>query len=142
MTLENKREAIKQFSKFAKVFITAERELPADLEKYRIRIPVDKIHDCIFYSTLLFGESATMASEAAVLGTPSIFIDNDGRDYTEEEKKIYGLVYNFTESAEDQKKEIQTTISILKNDNSKKTYHSKREVLLKDKIDTTAFMVS
>ena len=79
MSLANKRKAVQALSKLARVFITSEGQLPEDLEPYRISIPFDKMHDAIYYSSLLFGESATMASEAAILGTPSIFMDNDGR---------------------------------------------------------------
>ncbi len=141
MSLENKRKAIKEMSKLAKVFISAERSLPEDLEVYRIKIPFDKIHHAIYYSSLLFGESATMASEAAVLGTPAIFLDNDGRGYTDEQEKKYGLVYNFTESLNDQQAAIQKAIEILSDPNAPKEYKSKREQLLSDCVDTTAYMI-
>jgi uncharacterized protein len=142
MSLENKRKAIAEMSKYARVFISAERGLPEDLEKFRIKIPFDKIHDALFFSTLLFGESATMASEAAVLGTPAIFMDNDGRGYTDEEESRYGLVFNFTESEEDQQKAIEKAVEILNMDQSKSHFKTKREKLLSEKIDTTAFMVA
>jgi len=142
MSLDNKRKAISDMSKYARVFISAERGLPEDLEKYRIKIPFDKIHDALFFSSLLFGESATMASEAAVLGTPSIFIDNDGRGYTDEEETRFCLVSNFTESDDDQIKAIAKAVEVLKMANSREFYKSKREQLLKEKIDTTSFMVS
>jgi predicted glycosyltransferase len=142
MSLENKRKAIAEMSKYAKVFISAERGLPEDLEKYRIKIPFDKIHDALYFSTLLFGESATMASEAAVLGTPAIFMDNDGRGYTDEEEARYGLVFNFSESEEDQQNAIKKAIEVLTMDQVKDHFKKKREQLLAERIDTTAFMVA
>lgn len=142
MSLENKRKAITEMSKHAKIFISAERGLPEDLEKYRIKIPFDKIHDAIYFSSLLFGESATMASEAAVLGTPAIFMDNDGRGYTDEEETRYGLVFNFTENNDDQIKAIKKAVEILCLENSSEIFKAKREKLLMEKIDTTAYMVS
>ena len=141
MSLDNKRKAILEMSKYAKIFISAERNLPEDLEPFRISIPFDKIHDAIYYSSLLFGESATMASEAAVLGTPSIFMDNDGRGYTNEEEEKYGLVFNFSESELDQEKAIQTAVNILKTDSSSSEFKAKREKLLGDCVDTTAYIV-
>lgn len=141
MTLHNKRKAVKSLIKYAKVFITAEGVLPNDLESYRINIPVDKMHDAIYYSSLLFGESATMASEAAVLGTPSIFIDNDGRGYTSEEEKRYGIVFNFNESESDQLRAIDKAVSILADDNSKDKFKKTRGEILKNCVDTTQFMV-
>jgi predicted glycosyltransferase len=141
MSLQNKRKLVRSLSQFAKVFITSEGELPADLEQYRIRIPFDKMHDAIYYSSLLFGESATMASEAAVLGTPSIFIDNDGRGYTDEEESKYGIVFNFTESQMDQESAIQKALEIIQDQGGKEKYHQTREKLLSECIDTTQFMV-
>ncbi|GHA72829.1 DUF354 domain-containing protein [Pontibacter akesuensis] len=142
MSLENKRKAIKAISKYGRVFITSEAKLPDDLEPYRIRIPINKMHDAIFYSTLLFGESATMASEAAVLGTPSVFIDNDGRGYTDEEERKYGIVFNFTESEQDQQRAIEKAEAILACKDMKYKFKQIREKLLAECIDTTELMMS
>jgi uncharacterized protein len=139
MTLKNKRKVVSELSKLAKVFITSEKPLPDDMEQYRVKIPVNKMHDAIFYSSLLFGESATMASEAAVLGTPAIFIHNDGIGYTDEEEKKYGLVCNFSESESDQQRAIEKAKLILKL--KKNDFLIKRELLLSDCIDTTAYII-
>ncbi len=141
MSLENKRKAVKSMSRYAKVFISAEGELPPDLEHYRIKLPFNRMHDAVYYSSLLFGESATMASEAAILGTPSIFIDNDGRGYTDEEEMRYGIVFNFTESESDQQEAIAKAVNILSDDSSRLRFKNVRDVLILDSIDTTRFMV-
>jgi predicted glycosyltransferase len=80
-----------------------------------------------------------MASEAAMLGTPSIFIDNDGRGYTDELEEKFGLVYNFTESIDDQIKAIKKGIEILHED--KNIYTERRNKLIGEKEDTTQFML-
>ena len=43
-----------------------------------------------------------MASEAAVLGTPAVFVSTTGRGYTDEQERRYGLVHNFTPEREDE----------------------------------------
>ncbi|MCF1750121.1 DUF354 domain-containing protein [Mariniradius sediminis] len=141
MSLENKRKAVQLVSSYAKVFISSEKELPSDLEQFRIRIPVHQMHDCISFASLLFGESATMASEAAVLGTHAIFLDNDGRGYTDEEEERFDLVFNFTESAEDQEAAIQKALALLSRFNLKEEGLAKQAKLLREKIDTTTFMI-
>jgi len=141
MTLENKRNAVMELSKHAKVFISSEGKLPDDLERFRIKIPFDKIHDALYYSSLLFGESATMASEAAVLGTPSVFIDNDGRGYTDEEEYKYRLVNNFTEREEDQERALCTASEIIQDNSGKEKHRKMRDALLSNCIDTTRFMI-
>jgi hypothetical protein len=136
-----KRKAVKEFSKYAKVFITSERELSPDLKPYQIKIPPEKMHDALAYATLLYGESATMASEGAALGTPAIYVDNEGRGYTDEEENKYGLVFNFTESIEDQELSIRKGVTLLKTPDIKHIWKKKRERMLSEKIDVTAFMV-
>lgn len=142
LSLQIKRKAVQEFSKYAKVFITSEKKMPEDLEKYRITIPPERIHDAQYYAALLYGESATMASECAVLGTPAIYLDNDGRGYTDEQEEKFGAVFNFTESPEDQERSIEKGIALLQMDNINEIWGEKRKKLLEDTIDVTAFIVS
>lgn len=140
MTLENKIYAVKEFVKHSKVFITSEEKLPEELEPYRIKIPIEKIHDAIFYSSLLFGESATMASEAAALGVPSIYIDNDGRGYTDEIESKYSLVFNFDESENGQKGAISKAVDILTSEELKKEIVNSYNRMKSEKINLTKFL--
>jgi len=87
---------------FGPVFITSEKKLPPGLEKYRLAIKPSQIHDLMAYASLVYGESATMSSEAAILGVHSIFCDVCGRGYTDEEERRYGLVSNFRLDADSQ----------------------------------------
>lgn len=140
LTNNHKIKCVKSLSDYAKVFIVSESELPMELEKYRINIPAEMMHDALNYCSLLYGESATMASECAVLGVPSIYFDNVGRGYTDEEETKYGIVHNFSESLEDQQKGLEKAIKILETNDNKK-YVQIRDRILSDKIDPTAFMV-
>jgi predicted glycosyltransferase len=142
ISLKNKILSINLLAKISKVFISSEEKLPTELKKYQINISPEKMHHAIYYSSLLFGESATMASEAAMVGTPSIFIDNASRGYTKEIEAKYGLIFNFSESQEDQISAINKAIEILSLPNSREFFKSKRKLILDDCIDTTSFMVS
>lgn len=93
-TMDQKRELIARLSKHLRVFISSESELPADLEQYRIQIPIERMHDVQAAAALFVGESATMASESVVLGTPAVYIDEVGRGYTDEEARE-GLLWMF-----------------------------------------------
>lgn len=136
---ENKIKAVTEFSKYGKVLITSEGALPPPIQHFAIRITPEKIHHVMAYSKMLFGESATMASECAVLGVPSIFLDNDGRGYTDEEEKRFGLVFNYSESETDQQKSIQKGIEILRNFKQEE-WNAKRQNLLNQKINVTQFL--
>ena len=63
------------------------------LEKYKIPIPPERMHDALYYSSLYIGEGATMASECAVLGTPAIYANNLSAGTLEEQRSKYGLVF-------------------------------------------------
>lgn len=137
---KNKVEAVRQYSQSAKVFISAESELPSELEPYRISIAPEHMHDVLAHATLFFGESATMASESAVLGTPAIYLDKVGRGYTDEEEK-YGLVYNFKNDIVSQTMAIDQGLKLLNYPLIKEKTQEKRKKFLIDKIDPTAFLV-
>jgi len=137
-TIEAKLKAVDELKKYGKLFITSETPLPKELEKYRLNISPEKIHDLLHYAALYIGEGATTATEAAILGTPSIYISslvNTMGNFDELEKK-YGLVYLFTEPED----ALNKAKVILTDKNIKNKWGLKREKLLKDKIDVTSFI--
>ena len=137
----NKVEAINELAKYAKVFISSESDLPDEFKKYQIRIPPEEILNLMYYASLLYGESATMASECAMIGTPAIFVNNANISYTKEQELKYDLVYNFSESSEDQRKSIQKAIELIQIPALKTIWKEKQTKMMKDQIDLTAFMV-
>lgn len=143
MTYENKIKAIQSFLPYAKVFISSEKELPQELEQYRIRIAPERMHDVMAFASLIFGESATMVTEGVVLGVPGIYIDSDGRYYTNSIADKYGLCFNYTENLVEQQRAILKGVEILKNDKKdiKQDFALRRTKMLSEKIDVTAFLV-
>lgn len=141
LTTSIKRKAIKDFEQYGPVFITSEKGLPEDLKPHTLPISPHRIHDVIYYASLCYGESATMASESCVLGTPAIYIDNEGRGYTDEQQERYGAVFNYTESPEDQNASIKKGIEILADPSSKDLWAQKRNQLLAETIDVTEMIV-
>jgi len=141
ISYENKLKAIKEFEKYSRVFISSESELPVELKKYKINIPPHKMHDALAFASLLFGESSTMAEECAMLGTPSIFIYNKSTYYTKHLENDYELLFNYTESNEDQFKAIEKGVELLNTLNIKEKWQKLRQIMLSDKIDVTAFLV-
>ena len=124
-----------------RVYITSERELEPQFEKYRISIKPSDMHDALYFSHLVIGDSQTMAAEAAVLGTPSIrFNDFVGKlGYLEELEHRYGLTYGIkTTEPEFLFDKIEELLSIK---DLKKEWEKRRHKMLSEKIDFTAFMI-
>ena len=137
---DNKTKVIDFLKQYGRVYITSESELPEGLKKYSLNIPPEKIHHFLYFATLYVGESATMATESAVLGTPSIFVSTSRRCYTDELENKYGLVYNYSDSKR-QEDALKKASEILENENSKKEWAQKRREMLSDKMDVTKFMM-
>ncbi len=136
---ENKIKAVREFSKFAKVFISAEGSLPKEIEKHRIKIPFDKMHDALNYSSLFFGEGASMAAESAVLGSPAIFL-NDNWSGNAFDLMKHELFYSYKSNNEDQINAIEKGVELLSNLNLKLEMQNKLANYFADKIDASSFL--
>ena len=137
--IRDKVGLVKALEQYGRVLITSEGALPAELQEYQIRVSPEKLHDLLYYATLYVGEGGTTASEAAVLGTPSIYVSSlvgTMGNFIELEV-TYDLLYSFT----DGEAALAKAIEILQDPASKEKWRSKRERLLADKIDVTTFMV-
>lgn len=131
-----KKELVKMLSTKMKVFISSEKQLSEDLAPFQINIPVTKMHDALSFASIYVGEGATMAAEAGILGTPSVYISTIKISYTQDQEK-YGTVYNFTNFSD----AVNTIDKIINNKNSKLETIIRKQNLLKDKIDVTSFLV-
>ena len=141
LNINQKLKLIELLEPYGRIFITTERDIEPELKKYQMPISPEKIHSLLYYATMLVGDSQTMTSEAAVLGTPAIRCnDFVGRiSYLEEEEHKYGLTYGF--KPEDFDKMIVKIIKLLKTQNLKQEWQKRRQKMLSDKIDPTSFMV-
>jgi predicted glycosyltransferase len=138
--LKTKQRFIEELEKYSRVFITSETKLEKEFEKYRITIPPEKIHDLLYYATLYVGESPTIASEAAIMGTPSICVSPLKYGYIDEESQRYKLVIQVRDITKGKEKVLKEAIELLENPDIKKEWQKRKERLLKDKIDVTEFM--
>ena len=141
MNLNQKRELIKLLEQFGKLFITTEKEIDPEFERNRIPIEPYEMHSFLAYSQIFVYDSQTMSSEAAVLGVPSFRCNTfAGRiSYLEEEEKRYGLTYGFLPRQFDWM--LDAIKIVLKDPDSKAKWSIKRNRMLEDKIDVTAFWV-
>ena len=135
-SLEQKEKIIKELSKRIKLFISSENELPDSLKSYKIKIPPERMHDALAFATLFIGEGATMATECAMLGTPSIYINSLEPPYIKEQED-YGLLFNYRKGDGI----LEKALDLLKDNKLKGEFHKRRDKMLSEKIDLTAFTV-
>ncbi|WP_128906152.1 DUF354 domain-containing protein [Halorubrum amylolyticum] len=118
-----------------RVIITSESELPDRFDDYLMPTAPEEIHQVLRDADLFIGESATMAAESAVLGTPAIFVSPIHLGYIDELADKYGLVFQF-DGDDRQFRGLSKAVSIL-DGYSAETWRSRRDDLLEDKVDTT-----
>ena len=138
ISMELRRRFVSELDKYGRVLITSENELPAEFELYRVKVAPEKMHDLLYYAALYVGEGGTMATEAAVLGTPSVYISSliGSMGNFEELETKYDLMQAFIEPDD----ALEAIHNILSDENSKSIWQKRREILLSEKIDVTKFM--
>lgn len=135
--LQQKRQLIAELEKCARVFISAEADLPDEMKKYRLHIPPQRIHDVLAFAQLYIGEGATMASECAMLGTPAIYINSQDAFTIREQAEKYGLLLSFR----DFRGVLEKAGELLAMPGLKDAFILKKEKMVAEEIDLTAFLI-
>lgn len=133
----NISEIIKILEKKFVVFISSEEPITEELKKYELKVPFNRIHDVLNYASLFVGESGTMASESAYLGTPAVYINSLPLMCYLKLEKDHGLLTHF----EDSKNLVSYLKDIIKNDSLKEDTIEKKNKMIKGFIDPTKFLV-
>ena len=112
-----------------------------ELERYQLKIPPEKIHHLLYYATMFIGDSQTMTSESAILGTPALKCNSFAHRLSLPNllEKRYELCYAYRVN------EFEDLIShldeLLKQDGIKSLWQERVKKFLEDSIDPTAFLV-
>ena len=130
---------IDQLSPYGDVYITSERDLEPQFEKYRLHINPLDIHHLLAFAKLYIGDSQSMAVEAAMLGTPSLrFNDFAGKiGVLDELENKYGLTCGIPSS--NPRQLYDKVEELLAMPDLYDVYQQRRQVMLSEKIDVTAF---
>ncbi len=138
LTLDQKRHLVDRLLLHGGVAISSESTLPADLRQYALSGPTSDVHHVLRYASVVVGESATMASEAAVLGTPAVYVATTSRGYVDDLERRYGLVRHIDPS------EFGFAVSATEDaltPASQRSAEQAHQHLLTDKIDVTSWMI-
>jgi predicted glycosyltransferase len=139
LNMEDKRRLVKELEKYARVLISSEAPLPEEFEPYRIILPPDKFHHLLYYATICVTEGSTTATEAAVLGTPTIYISTlwPKLGVMCELAEKYELLFNSNNSEQT----LNKAVNLIQMSDIKQLWQIKRQKMLTSKIDITCFMV-
>lgn len=129
-------EIIKKLSRYGRVIISSEGVLPQSMAEYKNPVAPEKVHHLLAFAKLYIGEGATMAAEAAVLGTPAIFCNPLPLGYLQAMEKDYQLLYN----CENFDVGFEIAEKLLNTDNLKEVWRKRRQKLLNESEDINEFM--
>jgi len=131
------RRLVAMLSEDGRVFLSTERTGPTDLDVEQFPVPIHLVHDLLYHADLYVGDSGTMSTEAAMLGTPSVRLNSvDG----EEDEGIfrtleddYGLLFSFS----DGEQALRKAQDLWEDDSATDTFERRRADLLADAPDVT-----
>lgn len=137
---------VKEILKIAKekgyrVYISSEENLEKCFSSYQLKIDENDIHHLMSFSSLLISDSQSMSVEAAMLGVPSLrFSDFAGRiSVLEELETKYMLTFGIKTNRPEEL--IGRVNELLSNSSLETLFQERRQKMLADKIDVTAFFV-
>lgn len=141
LTISQKRQIIDLLKPFGRIFITTERDIEPELREYQLPVAPEKIHSLMYFANLFIGDSQTMISEAALLGTPAVKLNSFAGHLSipNEIEKRYGLCYSYLPG---QFEEMKNQIGrLLSQPDIKEEWKARRQKMLNDKVDLTSFLI-
>ncbi|MFD1641994.1 DUF354 domain-containing protein [Halohasta litorea] len=135
-----KRRLVEELADHGTVYISSERPLPPELGDHESPVPPEEIHQLLAGAALLVGDSETMATEAALLGTPTIRVNSHATDealgvFVELEDR--GLV----ESIGDEETAHDRAVELATDPEAGDRWAQRRDALLDDSIDVTDYLL-
>lgn len=136
----DKIELVRELEKYGHVFISAEGAVPEEIRSRVLRIPKNRIHDVIYYAKLFVTDTQTMATEAALLGIPTIrcnsFVGPKDMGNFIELEKTYGLMFNYS----DTRNAINKALELAAIEDLGAIWQQKKNRLMSDSVDINNFM--
>ncbi|USZ68103.1 DUF354 domain-containing protein [Halorussus salilacus] len=135
----DKRRLVESLADHGRVYVVSESRLPASFRDHRLPVRPHLVHDLLFYADLYVGDSATMSTEAALLGTPAVRCQSfaDGQDMSNfVELADHGLL----RSTADGREAVREAETLARSD-VQTAWSERRARLLDGKIDVVEFAV-
>jgi predicted glycosyltransferase len=134
-------ELLSTLSERGPVYVSSESPLPPEYDGHAIPVPPHLIHHLLYYATLYVGDSGTMATEAAVLGTPAVRANTlagpDDESVFVELENRYGLLFSFS----DERRALAKVEELLSGDIDRETWRASRDRLVEEQVDVTDALV-
>ena len=135
-----KRDLVADLSEHGTVYVSSEGDLPPDLGGHEVPVPPEAIHDLLAEADLMATDSGTMATEAALLGTPTVRYESpaaEGLLGAFVELADSGLVEQFTDEASVRRRALELATST----EAGREWRERRDRYLEGATDVTEYML-
>ncbi len=136
-SLAQKKDLLQMLSARGRVLLSVEGDYHPDFAPYITHFPPEQIHHFLAFATMYIGEGGTMASEAAVLGVPSVFVNTLSLGYCLDLRDNYEMLYWYTTGEQ----ALEKITDLLQVPDLRRIWTERRQKLLADKIDMTPWLV-
>ena len=134
LSLVDKLAVVETLQEYGEVAVSSEGELPTELEEYRLQGPIQDVHHVLAFADFFVGESGTMSTEAAVLGTPAILVADRSAGVFDDNEQNYGLLRRVPTEGDG----IKSAVKDIPDEQSHADAHRR---LVAEKVDVTKWAV-
>ena len=139
---EGKIRLVKRLERYGRVYVSAEGDVPEELRPRLLKTPYELIHHVLAFAQLVFSEGATMASEAAVLGTHALYVNTIVSGSTMEQSERFHLLYCFNEGEDRYERAAAQAEELLAMPDLKAQGLEKQKKLLSEKVDINGYYMA
>lgn len=136
------KNIIQYLSEYGQLYLSSETDHSLAVDIPGIPVPPQLIHDLLYHADLYIGDSGTMSTEAALLGTPAIRSNSIPREQDEllfrELETEHGLL--FSVSTDDGV--LRKVKEVISDDTTQQKWCERRKRFLEDASDVTDQLVS
>jgi uncharacterized protein len=134
----DKRALLRELSAQGKVLLSVENgTIDEEFRPLVTTFAPEKVHHLLAFATMYIGEGGTMLTEAALLGTPAIFVSTLRAGNWDHLRDQYGLLYFYDTGLE----ALQKARELLAMPDLKAVWAERRAKMLADKINPTPWLV-
>jgi len=135
-----KRRLVSELSRDAAVYVSTERGIPADLDAQQIPVPPALMHDLLSEASLFVTDSNTMATEAGLLGTPTV---RSGAYAETNEFSNFDVLFEagLVESIAEEDRAVDRALELFEDPDAGRRWRQRRDAYVADKPDLTEYIV-
>ena len=139
---EGKIRLVKRLERYGRVYVSAEGDVPEALRPRLLKTPYELVHHVLAFAQLVFSEGATMASEAAVLGTHALYVNTIVSGSTREQSERFHLMDCFNEGEDRYERAAAQAEALLATPGLKEIGLEKQKKLLSEKVDINGYYMA